>query len=130
LGKAARATRRISSDGEVGSSGWSDIDQLTRVTRWILNTAQHAPDRLADAPENDFATSVSFAVIKVVLAIRSGGKNSPGWDDFYIAPQCWHGFRQFRRPFGRLAFRGAHGGWLAHHNGTNQEANHVPHHQR
>src|SRR4051794_28585089 len=58
LGKAARATRRVSSGSGVGSSGWSDIDQLTRATGRILNTAEHAPDRRANPQENDFATSV------------------------------------------------------------------------
>src|SRR5687767_15387000 len=59
LGKAARATRRVSSGRGVESSGWSDIDRLTRATEWILNTADHAPDRFTNPPENDFATSVT-----------------------------------------------------------------------
>src|SRR4051812_29104595 len=59
LGKAARATRRVSSGRGVESSGWSDIDRLTRATEWILNTADHAPDRFVNPLENDFATSVN-----------------------------------------------------------------------
>jgi hypothetical protein len=65
LGKAARATRRVSSGGKVGSSGWSDIGHLTRARGRILNPVQHAPDRRANPPENDFATSVNSLFIQI-----------------------------------------------------------------
>src|SRR4051794_380486 len=73
LGKAARATRRVSSGSGVGSSGWSDIDQLTRATGRILNTAEHAPDRRANPQENDFATSVNIRLSPQTLPRTQNG---------------------------------------------------------
>src|SRR3954470_12769419 len=77
LGKAARATRRVSSGGEVGSSGWSDIDQLTRATGRILNTADHALDRFANPLKNDFATSVTVGAGPICPAVLNW---ADGWD--------------------------------------------------
>src|SRR3954471_19781416 len=77
LGKAARATRRVSSGSGVGSSGWSDIDQLTRATGRILNTAEHAPDRRANPQENDFATSVTVGAGPRPGVASSGGGPRP-----------------------------------------------------